>query len=151
MRPGLPAQLAAELPGLRRRILIYRGQRRLKTEEGIDIWPLELFLDVLQTDRLWPFRKEKTRVGQLVDPLLDDVDRASVLSRRFAVLIRDGFSSTVRRATQEGRASFEVAQQSCRRKGARSGGVNFWDSTLVFQEKFRSIREDKHARRSKER
>ena len=32
---------------------------------------------------------------------------ASVLSRKFAVLIRDGFSSSVRRATQECRESFE--------------------------------------------
>ena len=31
----------------------------------------------------------------------------SVLSRKFAVLIRDGFSSSVRRATQECRESFE--------------------------------------------
>ena len=54
----------------------------------------------------------------------------SVLSGKFAVLIRDGFSSTVRRATQEGRESFEVAQQSCRRKDARSSGVNFPDSAL---------------------
>ena len=35
-----------------------------------------------------------------------------VLSGKFAVLIRDGFSSTLRRATQEGRESFEVAQQT---------------------------------------
>ena len=55
---------------------------------------------------------------------------SSVLSGKFAVLIRDGFSSTVRRATQEGRESFEVAQQSCRRKDARSSGVNFPDSAL---------------------
>ena len=47
------------------------------------------------------------------------------------MLIRDGFSSTVRRATQEGRESFEVAQQSCRRKDARSSGVNFPDSALA--------------------
>ena len=56
---------------------------------------------------------------------------ASVLSGKFAGLIRDGFSSSVRRATQECRESFEEAQQSCRRKDARSSGVNFPDSTLV--------------------
>ena len=56
---------------------------------------------------------------------------ASVLSGKFAVLIRDGFSLSVRRATQECRESFEAAQQSCRRKDARSSGVNFPDSTLV--------------------
>ena len=54
----------------------------------------------------------------------------SVLSGKFAVLIRNGFSSSVRRATQECRESFEEAQQSCRRKDARSSGVNFPDSAL---------------------
>ena len=54
-----------------------------------------------------------------------------MLSGKFGALIRDGFSSSVRRATQECRESFEVAQQSCRRKDARSSGVNFPDSTLV--------------------
>ncbi len=37
----------------------------------------------------------------------------------------------MRRATKEGRASFEVAQQSCRRKDAQSSGGNFPDSALV--------------------
>ena len=55
----------------------------------------------------------------------------SVLSGKFGALIRDGFSSSVRRATQECPESLEVAQQSCRRKDARSSGVNFPDSTLV--------------------
>ena len=45
------------------------------------------------------------------------------------MLIWDGFSS-MRRATQECRESFELAQQSCRRKDARSSGVNFPDSAL---------------------
>ena len=54
----------------------------------------------------------------------------SVLSGKSASLIRDGFSSSVRRATQEYREFFEVAEQSCRRKDARSSGVNFPDSTL---------------------
>ena len=54
----------------------------------------------------------------------------SVLSGKFGALSRDGFSSSVRRATQECPESFEVAQQSCRRKDARSSGVNFPDSTL---------------------
>ena len=40
------------------------------------------------------------------------VPGSSVLSGKFAVLIRDEFSSSVRRATQEGRESFEVAQQT---------------------------------------
>ena len=55
----------------------------------------------------------------------------SVLSGKFALLIWDGFSLTVRRATQEGRASFKVAQQSCRRKDAQSSGGNFPDSALA--------------------
>ena len=54
-----------------------------------------------------------------------------MLSGKSASLIRDGFSSSVRRATQEYREFFEVAQQSCRRKDARSSGVNFPDSTLA--------------------
>ncbi len=60
-------------------------------------------------------------------------DRPSVLSGKFALLIWDGFSLTVRRATQEGRASFKVAQQSCRRKDAQSSGGNFPDSALVLK------------------
>ena len=43
---------------------------------------------------------------------------ASVLSGKFVSLIRDGFSSSVRRATQQCQEYFEVAQQSCRRKDA---------------------------------
>ena len=58
------------------------------------------------------------------------MSKASVLSGKFASLIRDGFSSSVRRATQQCREYFEVAQQSCRRKDARSSGVNFPDSAL---------------------
>ena len=40
----------------------------------------------------------------------------------------------MRRATQEGRASFKVAQQSCRRKDAQSSGGNFPDSALAHTE-----------------
>ncbi len=66
-------------------------------------------------------------------PVAVDIDVSgvpSVLSGKFALLIWDGFSLTVRRATQEGRASFKVAQQSCRRKDAQSSGGNFPDSAL---------------------
>ena len=38
----------------------------------------------------------------------------------------------MRRATQQCREYFEVAQQSCRRKDARSSGVNFPDSALAL-------------------
>ncbi len=43
----------AELSGLRRRILIHRGDRPTKTEDGIDAWPIETFLEALEGDRLW--------------------------------------------------------------------------------------------------
>ena len=43
----------APLPGLRRRILIYTGPRRMRSSDGIDIWPLSEFLEALDSDRLW--------------------------------------------------------------------------------------------------
>lgn len=54
-----PRQMAGlraigELPGLRRRILIHRGGRPTKTEDGIDAWPIETFLEALEHGRLWP-------------------------------------------------------------------------------------------------
>lgn len=54
-----PGQLAglramADLPGLRRRILVHRGSRATKTEDGIDAWPVETLLEALAEDRLWP-------------------------------------------------------------------------------------------------
>lgn len=42
----------AELPGLRRRVLIHRGERPTRTEDGIDAWPVETFLEALEGDRL---------------------------------------------------------------------------------------------------
>jgi hypothetical protein len=44
----------ADLPGLRRRILVHRGSRATKTEDGIDAWPVETLLEALAEDRLWP-------------------------------------------------------------------------------------------------
>lgn len=44
----------ADLPGLRRRILVHRGDRPTRTEDGIDAWPIATFLEALETDRLWP-------------------------------------------------------------------------------------------------
>ena len=52
MLKGLRA--LADLDGLTRRILIYRGRRTFKTEDGIDIWPLEDLHQALQADQLWP-------------------------------------------------------------------------------------------------
>ncbi|HEX6229487.1 MAG TPA: AAA family ATPase [Solirubrobacterales bacterium] len=44
----------AELPGLRRRVLIHRGDRPTRSEDGIDAWPVETFLEALAGDGLWP-------------------------------------------------------------------------------------------------
>jgi hypothetical protein len=37
-----------------RRILVYTGQRTLKTREGIEVWPLKALSEALVEDRLWP-------------------------------------------------------------------------------------------------
>lgn len=55
----LPEQLAGlraigALPRLVRRVLVYLGDRRLKTDEGIEVWPLEHFLTVVADGKLWP-------------------------------------------------------------------------------------------------
>jgi predicted AAA+ superfamily ATPase len=54
--PGDMAGLRAiaDLPGMRRRILVHRGDRPTRTEDGIDAWPIETFLEALAEDRLWP-------------------------------------------------------------------------------------------------
>jgi predicted AAA+ superfamily ATPase len=44
----------ADLQGLARRVLVYSGARRLRSEEGIDIYPVEAFLEALAGDTLWP-------------------------------------------------------------------------------------------------
>ncbi len=54
-----PRQLAglravAELPGLARRILVHRGDRPLRTEDGIDVWPIATFVEALAERTLWP-------------------------------------------------------------------------------------------------
>ena len=43
----------APLPGLRRRILTYTGTRRMRSPDGIDIWPLPNLLEALDSDQLW--------------------------------------------------------------------------------------------------
>jgi predicted AAA+ superfamily ATPase len=52
--PGLLAGLRAIAPlrGLRRRILLYRGERVLHAE-GIDVWPIPEFVAALAGDDLW--------------------------------------------------------------------------------------------------
>ena len=52
MLKGLRA--IADLPGLAGRILAYRGGRAFRTEDGIDIWPLDNLHQALQADQLWP-------------------------------------------------------------------------------------------------
>jgi hypothetical protein len=39
------------LPRLVRRVLVYRGDCRLKTEDGIEVWPLRRFVEVLANGR----------------------------------------------------------------------------------------------------
>lgn len=43
----------APLRGLRRRVLLYRGERELRTEDGIEVWPLASFLAALAGGELW--------------------------------------------------------------------------------------------------
>ena len=52
MLKGLRA--VADLPGLAGRILAYRGGRAFRTEDGIDIWPLDNLHQALHADQLWP-------------------------------------------------------------------------------------------------
>jgi hypothetical protein len=33
---------------------VYLGDRRLKTEDGIEVWPLEAFLAAVADKTLWP-------------------------------------------------------------------------------------------------
>jgi hypothetical protein len=39
---------------LRRRLLVYRGERRLTTADGIEVWPVATLLKALVEDGLWP-------------------------------------------------------------------------------------------------
>ena len=50
--PGLTA--IAELPGVRRRILVYPGNRTLRLESGIEVLPLDAFLGEIQSGSLFP-------------------------------------------------------------------------------------------------
>jgi predicted AAA+ superfamily ATPase len=43
----------AELKGVKRRIIIYRGEKKMQTEDHIDIWPFDFFCEVLGGKALW--------------------------------------------------------------------------------------------------
>ena len=43
-----------DLPHLARRVLVYLGDRKLRTEDGIEIWPLDAFLSAVANGKLWP-------------------------------------------------------------------------------------------------
>lgn len=43
----------ANLPGLTRRIVVCRGSRAFRTEDGIEIWPIDTFHQALADDRIW--------------------------------------------------------------------------------------------------
>jgi predicted AAA+ superfamily ATPase len=43
----------ADLKGLSRRMLVYTGTRKLKSEDGIDVYPIETFLHALADNALW--------------------------------------------------------------------------------------------------
>lgn len=44
----------ADLPRVVRRVLVYLGDRRLRTESGVEVWPLHTLLDAIARERLWP-------------------------------------------------------------------------------------------------
>ncbi len=44
----------ADLPRLRRRVLVNLGDRSLKTSDGIEVWPLGRFLAAVADGTLWP-------------------------------------------------------------------------------------------------
>ena len=49
---GLKA--VADLNGLVRRVLVYRGERRMKTTDGVDVWPIGALHQALAEGSLWP-------------------------------------------------------------------------------------------------
>jgi predicted AAA+ superfamily ATPase len=56
LKPELLAGLraASGMPGLVRRILVYGGSTLLRTEDGIDVWPVDALVASLAMGRLWP-------------------------------------------------------------------------------------------------
>jgi hypothetical protein len=56
LHPGMLAGLRAVAPlrGLSRRVLVYRGNARLRTKEGIDVLPALELARELADGTLWP-------------------------------------------------------------------------------------------------
>jgi predicted AAA+ superfamily ATPase len=44
----------SDLPRVTRRVLVYLGDRQLRTEDGIDVWPLDRFAVAVADRSLWP-------------------------------------------------------------------------------------------------
>jgi predicted AAA+ superfamily ATPase len=44
----------ADLPGIVRRVLVYLGERRLRTDDGIEVWPIRTLLAAVARNNLWP-------------------------------------------------------------------------------------------------
>jgi predicted AAA+ superfamily ATPase len=44
----------ADLQRLARRVLVYLGDRSLKTDDGIEVWPHDRFMSALRDGTLWP-------------------------------------------------------------------------------------------------
>ncbi len=47
-------RLISDFPRFARRILVYTGDRPFRSEDGIEIWPAELFAERVATGTLWP-------------------------------------------------------------------------------------------------
>ncbi|MCP4153722.1 MAG: ATP-binding protein [bacterium] len=43
----------SELTGLKKRILVYPGEKKMKTKDNIEVWPLQFFLETLRNNTLW--------------------------------------------------------------------------------------------------
>lgn len=43
-----------EVAGVVRRVLVYAGERTLRTEEGVEVWPVARLLEALAAGELWP-------------------------------------------------------------------------------------------------
>ena len=52
MLTGLRA--LAQLAHVIRRVLVYFGDQRLRTEDGVEVWPLNVLLEAIADGKLWP-------------------------------------------------------------------------------------------------